>query len=405
MALQNALAGVTFPVQTDSPPSGVFDEATEDALLKFQKSVSVPQQEWGYVSVYTMEQMDLMLGIQACPSFGLYRIGDDEVTSDVSDGAVAVLDSYWDFPIGTEIPYYADGKTFVGRVELHFHSWEGTTTPKGYHHGVSVFGFEESEAVTGSEFLKRTAALTIEQREAQILLLLAKRNIPHFLDSKWINVTASNSTTGRSVTYSVLPDYLAIGTDADYVRVPVMAFTAQKLADLNGASVPTTMMVDQIWSASEIKLEPQPLNPGDFMCSNPYVGKENNLIEDQLAKYGGVQGSLVAGDKKDTVLTNEYLDHPDSVAEYGWHQLDGTPIQPLYLGHSSDWADYSMGIRFVSSTVYVDVDETGFSNDLRSLGEVLADEQLAPLLSNEGVINSARVPINPRPACTCWENA
>jgi len=42
------------------------------------------------------------------------------------------------------------------------------------------------------------------------------------------------------------------------------------------------------------------------------------------------------------------------VAIYGWHKLDGKPIQPLYTGHVDWYVDYSHGIRLVSRTIYID---------------------------------------------------
>jgi hypothetical protein len=446
IALQNALAGVSYPVQpSGTPPSGVFDDATESALLLFQSFSGVAGAEIGFVSVSTMEQFDLMLGIQSCPPYGLARLGQDDVTAQISDGASAVLDDYWNYPIGTIVPYLADNSTYVGRIELHFHPWGGSMKPYGYHHGVSVFyyalnnGTEGNPFLTGSDFLNLTSSMSIAQREDHVLLQLSLQNMPNYMfastadTSKWMNVTAMAKDSSFSVTFSVLRDYVSVGSDENFVRFPCAAFTAQKLADLFNASVPTTTMVDLIWAAATTKLDPQPISPSDAMCSNPYVEKENSLIQNQLSAAGVSIASrpFISGDKKDTVLTNQYAAYPDSVAEYGWLQSDGQPIQPLYMGHSSDWADYSMGIRLVSNTVYVQYfdistkgatssssNSTGSSSTGSSstttaaatasavstmqLAEALADPLLSTVLSNEGPIVPARVPVNPRPASECW---
>ena len=415
IALQNALAAVTYYVE---PPSGVFDDATVNSLINFQSAAGVPADEFGFVSVHTMEQFDSYLGIYACASYGLSRLTDAQVTTAISDGASKVLDSYWDYPVGTEVPYMADGETFIGRIEMHFHPWEGTVTPKGYHHGVSVYYFTQSldqERVSGTEFLLFTSTMTVAQREDYIMLQLSQGNIPETVFDSWVNISSFDDATGLSITFQVLPDYLAIGHKSDFVRVPCAAFTAQKLADLYNASVPTTMMVDLIWNASTAKIEPQTMNPGDYMCSNAYIERENQLIEEQLSAIDapnvedGVR--FVGGDKKDTVLTNQYADHPNSVAEYGWHQLNGEPIQPLYLGHSCDWADYSMGIRLVRNTVFVyNATSSGSGGStsgssavsVMALADVLRDSQLAPLLSEEGVMPNPRVPVMKRVAAECW---
>ncbi len=40
-------------------------------------------------------------------------------------------------------------------------------------------------------------------------------------------------------------------------------------------------------------------------------------------------GKLIAGHKKDVVITNRLLTMPKRVAIYGWHRPNGSPIQPL----------------------------------------------------------------------------
>lgn len=397
ISLARFYSGVTYPVQPkDQPPTGAFDEATSTALLQFQTAMGIPEEELGFVSVNTMEQLDLMLGIAACPSYGLSRLADEQVTPAISDGAVNVLDSYWNFPIGTEIPFIADNITYIGRIELHYHPYGGSMTPYGYHHGVSVFFFSSNDLMSGSDFLKFSEGMTVSQREDYILMELSRKNIPSSIFSTWRSVTAVADDHSHNLTLFVLPDYLSIGNNDDFVRIPCAAFTAQKLADLFNASVPTTKIVDLIWQQSTNKIEPQPISPSDFMCRNAYIEHENTLIEAELASVE-VDKRFVGGDKKDTVLTNQYETHSNSVAEYGWHQLNGVPIQPLYLGHSCDWADYSMGIRLVSNFVILD----GTKEML--LSDVLADEVLAYIISDEGVIRSPRLPINPRAASTCWK--
>ena len=63
------------------------------------------------------------------------------------------------------------------------------------------------------------------------------------------------------------------------------------------------------------------------MRSSDYYLHHQRLIEEQLA--GHPRGELVAGHKKDLVLTNRLWWRRDRVAIYGWHQGRGQPIQPL----------------------------------------------------------------------------
>ena len=63
-------------------------------------------------------------------------------------------------------------------MELHFHPWNGTIKPHGYHHGISVYYIEEKPFIGGSQFLEETNNLDIPQRESLILFHLARGNIP-----------------------------------------------------------------------------------------------------------------------------------------------------------------------------------------------------------------------------------
>ena len=82
-------------------------------------------------------------------------------------------------------------------------------------------------------------------------------------------------------------------------------------------------------------------------------------------------------------------DEPGRVAIYGWHGQDGSPIQPVYTGHTDRWVDYSHGIRLVSRRVVVD----GVEHDLVDL---LEDPELWQLVSDEGPRHSARYTTSPR---------
>jgi hypothetical protein len=106
--------------------------------------------------------------------------------------------------------------------------------------------------------------------------------------------------------------------------------------------------------------------------------EHNSIIEQQL--NGRTPGQLVAGDKKDIVITNKLKEKPNKVAIYGWHKLDGKAIQPLYAGHGDFYADYSHGVRLVKNECLVDGKPT-------TIAAVLKDPQLSVLLSDEGPID------------------
>jgi hypothetical protein len=119
------------------------------------------------------------------------------------------------------------------------------------------------------------------------------------------------------------------------------------------------------------------------MRSTEYYQVHNQMIEEQSRALGIRQGALVSGHKKDVVITNQLSRNPGRIAIYGWHRLNGVPIQPLSTVHGACYADYSHGIRLVSETVLVD-------GRLRSIYDVLEDPLLAGIFSDEGPICNIR---------------
>ncbi len=113
--------------------------------------------------------------------------------------------------------------------------------------------------------------------------------------------------------------------------------------------------------------------------ANELVSKfedHNKQIEKQLAEAGGTHGQLVAGIKKDVILSSRLVTQPTKVVIYGWHKPDGKPIQPVYSGHVDWYVDYSHGIRFINNQVLVDGTPVLFT-------DILKDPVLYKLFSDE----------------------
>jgi hypothetical protein len=237
-------------------------------------------------------------------------------------------------------------------------------------------------ATGGALFAKSIAELPRAEREAKILAELKAGNVPPFLRTLAPVTVGIGKTTA---TYFVTPDYLAIGSDQDYFLTPLSPRIAQQFADFAGCTLPTPKMVDDIYNAATVKLTPQPIPPSRAMTTVPVFLRHNEMVQAQRKASRKPLGSLVAGHKKDVVIANIVFATEGKVAIYGWHKPDGKPIQPLYAGHTANWVDYSHGIRLVLRRIQVDGKEM-------MLDEVLADRKLAPLLSNEGVMQRARYP-------------
>ena len=109
--------------------------------------------------------------------------------------------------------------------------------------------------------MKSVAELSPTEREAAIRDELLSGNVPAFLRRFVAIHTRSkiSDDSELSVTYEVAPDYLCVGSDEDYVRVPMTPMTAQAVADSFGCTLPTRKMVNDIYDQAQVKLSPLPL--------------------------------------------------------------------------------------------------------------------------------------------------
>jgi len=217
-------------------------------------------------------------------------------------------------------------------------SWAGEVPPL-------ALPARPANALTGTELARVLRDLDLRQREERLFTEIAAGNVPDFLRAlKPVAVTNMLSGLLRELIFHVTPDYLAVGCDTDFLRIPLTPMTAQRLADRMDCSLPTAALVDAIWRAADVKLAPQPVKPGPEMTTLTAFTGQQRLIEQQL----GARRGLVAGHKKDVVLAPNLT---NQVAIYGWHQTNGQPIQPLYTRHSSTWTDYSHGVRLIANEV------------------------------------------------------
>lgn len=246
-----------------------------------------------------------------------------------------------------------------------------------------------SDARTGSAVLDAVKDLDLVAREGVLLSEILEGNVPSFLRSfVTVEMTVTFDGRDRLVRLGVLPDVIAIGSNEDFVRVPLSPRAAQIIADRTRTSLPTSKISDAVWAAADLRMLPQPIPPSEAMTTIPVFASHHSLIE-ALWPSGIPSGVLVAGIKKDVVLTPRLADDSDHVAIYGWHEQDGSPIQPLYTGHVDDWVDYSHGIRLVSRRVVID----GVEQDLHDL---LQDSSRWRLVSDEGPMRAPRYPTGPR---------
>jgi hypothetical protein len=236
----------------------------------------------------------------------------------------------------------------------------------------------------GSAVMASVQNLSGAARDAVIVREVLAGNMPSFM-RELTPVTFSGTTNGRQVqiTICVTPEYLAVGSDDDFVRAPMGAPAAARIADVFGFYLPTTKMVDAIYAQAAVHLAPAPMDPTSAMSTTGYLVRHNQTVESVRARYGHPE-LLTAGHKKDIVLTTRLSSARGRVAIYGWHRTNGSPIQPLSTVHGALYADYSHGVRLVSQVAY-------FNGEPRALASIMENEALARIISSEGPIRNPHV--------------
>ena len=203
-------------------------------------------------------------------------------------------------------------------------------------------------SISGSAFYEIVDSFTWKQRDSAVMHYILGGNIPAFLNKLHPVKFIFNENGKRyKVTYYVTSDYLSIGTDDDWARIPLTPIFSQQIADRLDCFLPTTKIVDDIHRHANLKLPPIPLVENRDKSSTMY--HHHKLIQEQYKKQKGI----ISGIKKDVVITDQLMNKPDRVAIYGWHKLNNQPIQPLYTGHVNWYVDYSHGTRLVYNKIKI----------------------------------------------------
>jgi len=238
-----------------------------------------------------------------------------------------------------------------------------------------------------TEFYHNIRTISGQRRENLIWSALST-NIPAWVTAfKPVTTTAKDATgKTRTFTMKVSTDYLGVGDDTGYFRLPMWPGTAQRIADLLGCHLPTRRIVNRIYQdPTNVKLPPEPIRQEYFkrekfsMTSSRAFWEHNKMVDQHLPP---TRDKTFAGHKKDIVITPHCVS--GHVAIYGWFD-HGNVIQDLNCtSHSAWYVDYSHGVRLVQDIVTVD----GVN---MSLGTALAHPAYHVLFSDEGVLDLAKL--------------
>ena len=238
------------------------------------------------------------------------------------------------------------------------------------------------QALTGSQFAESVSKMDSQQREQAILGELLEGNLPDFLRSSGPCRTQVSNWPGTTLTATifVMPDYLAIGSDKDFLRIPMNLHTATAIAARFGFVLPTRKMVDAIYDQSGVSLH-----------AGAPTGRSPNEVHRVLSDSQRDDRETVSGARHSAWgrwfpatrrMSSSPIDWPRDRAGLRFTAgiaPTGAPIQPLSTVHGAGYADYSHGIRLVSEMAIID-------GKLRSMDDILQDSVLAKVLSDEGAI-------------------
>ncbi len=251
-------------------------------------------------------------------------------------------------------------------------------------------------ALTGAQIQQRITEIMgdvqsgspndVNRRRAQLAEFIFQQftsgNVPDFMrPENFRTITVETRVGNRTISASVrvCPDYLAIGGNGDFVRMPLDPITAQRIADRFGFSLPTQRLTDII-DAEAAKAggtmpfvaapqigkrvtDPRSGRPveakwnyqqygnyeGRWMLSGEFINMQNRILQESPESVRNAP--IRSGQKKDVIY--------DPLAFQESHE-GGPPvviyrrgIQGLSNWHNEGYSDYSHGIRFVDSQVMI----------------------------------------------------
>src|SRR5262245_43557646 len=259
-------------------------------------------------------------------------------------------------------------------------------------------------------------------REKAIMNALLSGNMPGKL-LRWERINLTYTKDGRTITGSVdvLPDYLAVGSDDDFVHAPLDPVSAQLVADKFDTILPTAKICHAIYlqTASKNRInaierdyfkrdaDRTVARRGRAQTSSAAYLEHSEAIQAKMKTAGIAAGELVAGHKKDVVIAKRLHADQEKIAFHGFYDPAGYPHEPCYensagrpqpscnkesptLAHSRRFSDYSQGVRLVHPWMVV-------NGERKMVADVLADPDLSSLISTEGPIVPARIPRTTKP--------
>ncbi|MCC7432171.1 hypothetical protein IT412_01460 [Candidatus Peregrinibacteria bacterium] len=266
-----------------------------------------------------------------------------------------------------------------------------------------------SNAPTGSQFMAAMDRLgnmndkdNQHKMEEYILAEISRGNIPSFCRPERMKTITMSGPDGTKVSFKTSLDYMAIGSDEDYIRVPMTPLLAQAIAKKYNLAMPTKEMAKAIYDKADVKIEPGGLVRALHAKEDQLKMQGNDFIRAhnaRIAKLLGPEGLkklqqgqiLVAGHQKDPILSSYAEKNPKRLDFFGYY-VNGKPVQDN-PAHEDDYRDYSHGTRFSDGTITVR-NSDGSTKEI-ALYDALKDPKYASILNgNDGPLNPNKIYTN-----------
>lgn len=136
---------------------------------------------------------------------------------------------------------------------------------------------------------------------------------------------------------------------------PVARADLPALCEAWGCEVPTSALVDAIWRAADLRLNPYGLMrnyriPKDMASPEAYAS-QRRAIEREVGRVLAERGMVASGEYAFNILAGTHKDFailPGGRTDlYGWFTLAGVPIEKGATSHNETYVDYSQGLRLV----------------------------------------------------------
>lgn len=204
------------------------------------------------------------------------------------------------------------------------------------------------------DLLPEIKSLTGSKREQKILSALTNPYNLGLRNTRTVVVAIDrNDADGNphSLEIETSPDYLGLDTPEGFVRLPMWPQTVLRVLEVLGWELPTPKIVNDIFYAGSVRLEPSALSTG-FLVNNLMTRQGTRAYWEHSSRLNAQSGAseteLRVGCKKDVVVCHGLTTrlYNGNVGIYGWHRPNGEIIQGLnYKSHVNTYVDYSHGIR------------------------------------------------------------